>query len=224
MPHRSPPIRVRISGPFALFTRPEMKVERVSYDLITPSAARAVLEAVMWKPEMRWIVRRITVLSPIRHISIKRNEVASKVPSNMAQWMKANRTDRDYFADDDRQQRNAVLLRDVNYLVEAEMELTEKAPPGETIVKYEEIFRRRVEKGQHFHPPYLGCREFPANVAHANGTEKPAAELLDVEEDLGWMLHDIEYENGRPKKPVFFHAFLRNGVVDVPPLGQGVTS
>ena len=217
MLNRSSPIHVRISGPFALFTRPEMKVERVSYEVITPSAARGVLEAVLWKPAMRWIIRCITVVRPIRFVSIKRNEVASKIPSDFTTWARRNAVDRDFFADDDRQQRNAVILRDVEYLVEALIELTEKAAPDETVAKFTEMFTRRVEKGQHFQQPYLGCREFPATVELADGSEQPDHEPLDEETDLGWMLHDIEYEAGRPKQSRFFHAIMRRGSIEVPP-------
>jgi CRISPR-associated protein Cas5d len=217
MKNRSSPILVKISGPFALFTRPEMKVERVSYDLITPSAARGALEAVLWKPAMRWLVERITVLKPIRFLAVKRNEVATKVPSDFVTWARRNEAGRDFFADDDRQQRNALVLRDVEYLVEAVIELTEKAGPEENVIKFVEMFKRRVEKGQHYHQPYLGCREFPASVELAQGDEVPDQELLGHEDDLGWMLHDIEYEAGKPKQPRFFHAVLRDGSVVVPP-------
>ena len=222
MSNRSSPIHVKISGPFALFTRPEMKVERVSYDLITPSAARGVLEAVLWKPAVRWVIQKITVLKPIRFLAVKRNEVASKIPSDFTTWAKRNAADRDFFADDDRQQRNAVVLRDVEYLVEAIIELTDKAGPDETIVKFVEMFRRRVEKGQHFHQPYLGCREFPATVELGEGQEQPDEELVGQERDLGWMLHDVEYDAGKPTQPHFFRAVLRNGAVEVPPW-EGVT-
>ena len=219
---RSQPFHVRVSGPLALFTRPEMKVERVSYDVMTPSAARGVLEAVLWKPGMRWVIERIAVLKPIRHIAVKRNEVASKIPSDVTQWARLNRVDREFFADTDRQQRNALLLRDVDYVVIAVIELTDRAGSDDSIQKFVEMFKRRVEKGQHFHQPYLGCREFPATVSFAAGTERPDEDLLGQEVDLGWMLHDIEYDNGRPKQPRFFQARMRDGVVDVPPFEREV--
>jgi len=217
MKNRSSPIHVRVSGPFALFTRPEMKVERVSYDLITPSAARGILEAVLWKPAMRWIIQKITVLKPIRFLAFKRNEVATKIPSDFVTWANRNGGARTFFADDDRQQRNAVILRDVEYVVEAVLELTDDAGPDENVAKFVEIFRRRVEKGQHFHQPYLGCREFPAAVELGDGSETPDAGLLGGENDLGWMLHDVEYEAGKPKGSRFFHAVMRDGRVEVPP-------
>jgi CRISPR-associated protein Cas5d len=193
-----------------------MKVERVSYDVITPSAARGILEAVLWKPGMRWIVHRVTVMNPIRHIAVKRNEVASKVPSDVVHWMRRNQADRQFFADDDRQQRNALLLADVDYVLAACIELTPRAGSGDSIPKFVEMFQRRIERGQHFHQPYLGCREFPASVGPATGIERPDTSLLDREIDLGWMLHDIEYEEGRPKQPRFFHARMRNGVIEIP--------
>jgi len=219
MAPRSEPVAVRVTGEFALFTRPEMKVERVSYDVITPSAARGILEAILWKPGMRWIVRRLVVLNPVRHVSFRRNEVASKIPSHVVRWAHHNRADRDFFADDDRQQRNAVLVRDVDYLIEALIELTDLAGSDDSVRKFVEMFHRRVAKGQRFHQPYLGCREFPATVTLASGRERPHEDLLGHEEDLGWMLHDIEYGAGKPRGPRFFHARMRDGVIVVPPLG-----
>jgi len=189
----------------------------VSYQIITPSAARGVLEAVLFKPQMRWVIERIAVLNPMRFFSVKRNEVASKVPSTAAGWAGANSGD-DYFADDDRQQRNALILRDVDYVVTARIELTDKArPPEDNPTKYVEMFKRRVENGQHFHHPYLGCREFPAEVDLATGDEKPADEVLELgEQPLGLILNDIHYTS--PRRAVFFEAVLRQGVVEVPPM------
>jgi CRISPR-associated protein Cas5d len=212
---RSPPLHIRIRGSAALFTRPETKVERVSYEVITPSAARGVLEAVLFKPQMRWVIERITVLNPVRFFSVKRNEVASKVPATAASWSSANAGD-DYFADDDRQQRNALILRDVDYVVTARVELTDKAePPDDNPIKYVEMFKRRVENGQHFHQPYLGCREFPADVDLATGDEKPCDEVIALgEQQLGLILNDIQYAS--PRRAVFFEAVMREGVVEVP--------
>ena len=193
-----------------------MKVERVSYEVITPSAARGLFEAVLWKPGMHWIVGRVTVLNAIRHIAVKRNEVANKIPSDVVHWARRNRADREFFAVDDRQQRNALLLADVDYVLEARIELTPRAGPDDSIPKFVAMFLRRVQRGQHFHQPYLGCREFPASVALATGSERPHRGLLDQDVDLGWMLHDIEYEDGVPKEARFFRARMRNGVVDFP--------
>lgn len=219
---RSPPLHIRIRGPAALFTRPETKVERVSYEVITPSAARGVLEAVLFKPQMRWVIERITVLNPVRFFSVKRNEVAGKVPATAASWSSANAGD-DYFADDDRQQRNALILRDVDYVVTARVELTDKAePPDDNPIKYVEMFKRRVENGQHFHQPYLGCREFPADVALATGDEKPCDDVLALgEQQLGLILNDIQYAS--PRRAVFFEAVMRQGVVEVPAMPPAPT-
>jgi CRISPR-associated protein Cas5d len=227
MPAMSAPIVVKVSGPLALFTRPETKVERVSYDFITPSAARGVLDAVLWKPAMKWIVQRITVLKPIRFISLKRNEVTAGISlKDSGRWLRGEGLPKPFFADSTREahgeeiraQRNALLLYDVAYLVEAVIELTQKAGPGETTIKFVEMFRRRVEKGQHFHQPYLGCREFPATVSLPDGSETVAGEFTGRELEFGWMLHDIVYSDGGPVAPRFFEARMRNGVVAIPPL------
>jgi len=211
-------------GDFACFSRPEMKVERVSYDIITPSAARGVLEAVLWKPEMRWVIERITVLNPIRFVSIKRNEVASKIPSTFRSWAREGGGVRPFYADDDRQQRSSVMLREVAYVVEAVIELSPRARSGETVIKYVEMFKRRVEHGQHFQQPYLGCRELPATVEPVTGDETPHKELLGRETDLGWMLNDIEYQGGKPVRPHFFRARLVDGTLRVPPLMTEVSA
>jgi CRISPR-associated protein Cas5d len=216
MTARSSPITVKVAGPLALFTRPEMKVERVSYDVITPSAARGILESVLWRPQMRWVIRKLTVLRPIRFFGLKRNEVSSKVPSTVTKWARHGAPDRDYYADDDRQQRNALLLRDVAYLIEAVIELTGLAGQEDTIRKYVEMFQRRLEKGQCFQQPYLGCREFPATVTSPDDDERPDDELRGRTLDLGWMLHDIDYRDGRPRGSRFFQAVIEDGVIDIP--------
>jgi CRISPR-associated protein Cas5d len=191
-----------------------MKVERVSYETLTPSAARAILEAILWKPEMRWVVDRIVVLKPIRYVNLKRNEVMKRIPKNAGLKGKAPN---DFFADDDRAQRNAVVLSRVAYVVSARIVLTPECPPGETLTKYVEMFRRRLEKGQRFQQPYLGCREFPADVSAANGEERPKEEYrAGLTRDLGWMLLDIEYRPDGRRQPHFFEARMRDGVIDVP--------
>ncbi len=224
MEQRSSPQRVHISGQLALFTRPEMKVERVSYEVMTPSAARGILEAILWKPQMRWLIDRITVLKPIRFMAVKRNEVASKVPSTAASWARQGRPAADFFADDDRQQRNAIVLRDVAYVVEARIELTTRAESGDSCRKYEEMFTRRLRKGQRFQQPYLGCREFAAEVRPATAADKPDPELLGHERLLGWMLNDLVYEGAAPVRPCFFEAVMKDGVIEVPPLERGATA
>lgn len=205
MPDRSPTFRVRARGPMACFTRPELKVERVSYEVMTPSAARGVLEAILWKPAIRWRIERIHVLAPIRFAQIKRNEVNSRLSE------RGNHSA--YFADEDRAQRNTLYLRDVDYVIEAHLELTAKVGPEDNITKFVEMFLRRLEKGQHFHQPYLGCREFAADVIVAPEILPPAEESLRLK-PLGLILHDIDFENGN--RPRFFDAKIVDGTMEVP--------
>ena len=208
---RSPTLRLRARGPLACFTRPELKVERVSYPVMTPSAARGLLEAVLWKPAIRWHVERIRVLKPIRFASFRRNEVNSKASAPARAVIRDGGKVTCYFAENDRAQRNTVALRDVDYAIEAHMSMTERAGPDDNMAKFIAMFRRRVQKGQHFHHPYFGCREFVADVLPVDGAEEPIAESGD----LGIMLWDIEYgEKGN--RPIFFRAELRNGVLEVP--------
>ncbi len=216
-------IQLKIWGDWACFTRPEMKVERVSYDVITPSAARGVLEAVYWKPEICWVVDRITVLRPIKFTSLRRNEVGSKASAATAKSaMKSGTGNLGITIEDDRQQRAATLLRDVAYLINAHFEYT--APGnnhgGGNDGKHLDQFNRRARKGQCFHRPYLGCREFPADFALAS--ELPSEELevhpdlIDGRDrDLGYMLHDLDYAADREAH--FFRATMRDGVINVPP-------
>jgi CRISPR-associated protein Cas5d len=209
MNSRSATFKVRARGPYACFTRPEFRAERVSYEVMTPSAARGILEAILWKPAIRWRVERIHVLAPIKLVAVKRNEVARKasVDGDVAR----------YFADKDRVQRNTLMLRDVDYIIEASFELTTKAGPDDSVQKFVEMFQRRLAKGQCFHTPYLGCREFAAQV-------EPAPEHWEVREelrgerDLGLMLHDLEFAgdgSGRGR-PYFFPARLDDGRVEIP--------
>lgn len=214
-------IKLHIWGERACFTRPEMKVERVSYDVITPSAARGILEAIHWKPAIRWCVDRIHVLKPIRFESIRRNEVGSKVSArNVLSAMKAKSTQDLYtVVDEDRQQRAATVLRDVAYVIEAHFALTNKAGADETEGKHLDQFRRRARKGQFFHQPCMGTREFIAHFALLDETDAwPASTLSESEKyrDLGWMLHEIDFAAGNA--PRFFRAELKDGVIDVPTL------
>lgn len=215
-------VRLHVWGDYACFTRPEMKVERVSYDVITPSAARGILEAIHWKPAIRWAVDRIRVLKPIRFESIRRNEVGHKIPaSNAAQAMRGDTIkDLRSFVEDDRQQRAATVLRDVAYVIEAHFERTAKAGEDDTEGKHLEMFNRRAARGQCFHQPCLGTREFPAAFALAGEPlPEPHPELLRLSQrDLGWMLHDIDFASAMT--PRFFKAVMCNGVIDVPPLGS----
>lgn len=212
-------IRLLVWGERACFTRPEMKVERVSYDVITPSAARGILEAIHWKPAIRWSVDRIQVLKPIRFESLRRNEVGGKLSAaSVSKAMKAGRTEGLItFVDEDRQQRAATILRDVAYVIEAHFELTEKADASDSIGKHLDIFNRRARKGQYFHSPCLGVREFPASFQLLEpGVAEPIADdALQGERDLGWMLHDIDFADDMT--PHFFRAQMLDGLIEVPP-------
>lgn len=204
-------LRLRARGPLACFTRPELKVERVSYAVMTPSAARGLLEAVLWKPAILWRVRQIHVLSPIEFTSFRRNEVNSRAVAPSQSTVDAGGPVGNFFADEDRAQRNTIALRDVDYIVEADFRLTEKAGPGDNGQKFIEMFNRRVEKGQHFHQPYFGCREFVAEILPAEGAPAPIAETRD----FGLMLRDIAFSpNGN--RPVFFTALMENGILTIP--------
>jgi CRISPR-associated protein Cas5d len=212
-------IRLRVSGEFACFTRPEMKVERVSYDLMTPSAARGILEAIHWKPAIRWIVEAIHVLKPIRFQSIRRNEVGHK--ASAASIRKAMNSgdigDLALLVDEDRQQRAATVLANVAYVIEARFELTAKAGPGDNEGKHLDTFNRRARKGQWFHQPCLGTREFPAQFRLIEADEAlPLA--IEGTHDLGFMLYDIDHAGDRSS--LFFRARLDDGVMRVPPPGS----
>ena len=220
-------LELKVWSDYACFTRPENKVERVSYDVMTPSAARGVLEAVFWKPEFEWRIREIAVLNPIRRFSILRNEVNTLASERAARSWAANGGG--YTADEDRSQRHALVLRDVAYIIRADIVL--KAHTKDPVQKYTEMFARRAEKGQAFHQPYLGNREFTAFFGPPDGNETP----IDQTEDLGRMLFDLQFaeaSKGRLKyrvhdqaeprwatgnaTPKFFAARLQRGVLHVP--------
>jgi len=207
-------IKLRVWGDYACFTRPEMKVERVSYDVMTPSAARGILEAIYWKPTIRWEIDLIHVLKSIRFENVRRNELGSKISAGTVKTaMRDGTTPLSVFIEEDRQQRAALVLREVDYIIEAHFTFTseEDNNPG----KHLDIFNRRAEKGQCFHRPYLGCREFAAHFQLLNG-DVPVSELADdPERDLGWMLHDIDFDIVR--EPRFFRAKMKNGIISVPP-------
>ncbi len=212
-------VKLRITGDYACFTRPEMKVERVSYDVPTPSAARGILEAIHWKPAIRWVIDRIHVLKPIRFQSIRRNEVGSKIPATKAKSaMKKNSVEGLYQqVDDDRQQRAATVLVDVDYVIEAHFEMTDRADADDTPGKHLDIFNRRAARGQCFHRPCLGTREFPAEF-DLIAADAALPDAIDESRDLGFMLWDIDHATaGRPS--MFFRAALDRGVVAVPPPG-----
>lgn len=217
-------IRLHIWGERACFTRPEMKVERVSYDVITPSAARGILDAIHWKPAIRWCVDRIHVLKPIRFESLRRNEVAGKLPASMVtKAMKAGRVeDVAYYVDQNRQQRAATILRDVGYVIEAHFEFTSRADDSDTPGKHLDIFNRRARQGQCFHMPCLGTRELPAafELIETEDDLPLVDSQLRGERDLGYMLHDIDFANG--KTPRFFRARMQDGVIEVPPFEEAL--
>jgi CRISPR-associated protein Cas5d len=213
-------VRLHVWGERACFTRPEMKVERVSYDVITPSAARGILEAIHWKPAIRWHVDRIHVLRPIRFQSLRRNEVGVKASeANARSAMKRGTTEGlGLLVEEHRQQRAALVLVDVAYVIEAHFTMTSRAGPDDTAAKHIAMFSRRAGQGQCFHRPCLGTREFAAEFAllgeeQALPTYDPP--LKDRDADLGWMLHDIDFANGNQSR--FFRARMQDGAVQVPP-------
>lgn len=217
-------VRLHVWGDRACFTRPEMKVERVSYDVITPSAARGILEAVHWKPAIKWHVDRIHVLKPINFQSIRRNEVGAKASARNATTAMNNRTTEGLgiVVDENRQQRAALVLTHVAYIIEAHFTMTSKAGPEDTPAKHISMFNRRAAQGQCFHRPCLGTREFPAEFALIGEEEAlPLSELpADKRDaDFGWMLHDIDFAGGRNESH-FFRAQMRDGVIDVPRLND----
>lgn len=211
-PPHSPSLSLRARGPLAVFTHPALKVERVSTPVMTPSAARGLLEAVLWKPAIRWHIERIRVLSPINFVSFRRNEVNSRASTPALATVRDGGPVPVFFADEDRAQRNTVALRDVDYVIEAHFSLTGRAGPDDNLTKFVDMFRRRVAKGQHFHQPYLGCREFVADVLPVDDAPPPIPESRD----LGRMLWDVEYDLPGGNRPIFFEARLENGVMEVP--------
>lgn len=208
--------QLEVWGDYALFTRPEMKVERVSYDVMTPSAARGILDAILWHPGLRWVVDRLYVLSPIRFTGIRRNEVSKKISANTvrsamgtaAPDLFLNTTANDCIA-----QRSSMLLQDVHYVIEAHFVLTDKAAPSDNEGKFCEMFRRRASRGQSYHQPYFGTREFPVHYRLWQGGEITTA-YPDEERDLGYMLYDMDYTDPEDIQPTFFRAIMKNGVVD----------
>lgn len=222
---RSREVRLKVWGRNACFTRPEMKVERVSYDVMTPSAARGVLEAILWKPAIRWVVKQIDVLKPMRWESVRRNEVGCTMSPRVP----------GIFIDENRQQRAGLLLRDVAYTIHAAFEMTDRAGSEDSVTKFQEMFDRRAAKGQVFHRPYLGCREFAADfelIPH----DRPLPSPIESGRDLGFMLLDIvhDHDSGKnitphycgPKcSPRFFRASLEEGRMRIPEIeAPGVRS
>ncbi len=212
------PICIEVKGQFACFTRPEMKTERVSYDVITPSAARGLIESIYWHPGIRWVIDRIHVLSSIRFTNIRRNEVKSTIPARSVKTaMERGQGDLYLVTQQEIQQRASLLLRDVHYVIEAHFDIVpEKASPGDNPGKFQDIVTRRLAKGQAYSQPYLGCREFPAQVMPC-AEIPPCPDELRGERDLGYMLYDMDYSNPEDIRPLFFRASLQDGVLHVPP-------
>lgn len=209
---------LEVSGPLACFTRPEMKVERVSYEVMTPSAARAVFESILWKPEIRWRVRCIEVLRPIRWMNLRRNEVSAVVSTrNVQQAMAAGSGSLALYVEDERQQRASLLLRDVAYRIHAELSLAPQA--RDPLAKYAEMFARRARKGQCVNQPFLGCREFAAHFQLVEPQEA-LSPPLDETRALGWMLHDLDFTQPHDPQPRFFDARMEAGRIQVPDFSE----
>ena len=209
-------VKVHVWGDYALFSRPELKTERYSYDVITPSAARGILDAVYWHPGMRWVIDKIYVKNPICFTSVRRNEVKSKIlASNVLQAY--NGADKPLYisAREDIVQRAAQVLCNVSYVIEAHFEMTDKANASDNPGKFKDIIMRRLRRGECFHMPCLGCREFPANFALCEEEEIHTAYDEVPEKDLGLMLYDMDYSDPKNIQPMFFHAVMRHGVIDL---------
>lgn len=205
-------IQLEVWGDYALFSRPELKVERVSYDVPTPSAARGIVEAIYYHPGLQWHIDRIYVLNPIRFVSVRRNEVTSKISArNMRQAMQGGNQALYMAAPQEIVQRASLLLQDVHYVIEAHFEMTPKASPSDNPGKFQDIVTRRMEKGQCFHTPYFGCREFPVRFGRWGGGP---IKTIDETRDLGLMLYDFDYTDPKNITPTYFRAKLENGVLD----------
>ncbi len=210
-------ISVEVWGDYALFSRPEMKTERVSYDVMTPSAARGLLESVFWHPGLKWVVDRIHVCAPIRFTNIRRNEVKDTVSARKMMTLMEKGGEAYLATPESIQQRAAMVLRDVHYVIDAHFDMTMRASPTDNPGKFQEMMRRRVEKGQCYHQHYFGTREFPFRFRTCTQLP-PCPEELTGEKDLGWMLLDMDYSDKENINPRFFRAVLRDGVLEVPPM------
>ena len=212
------PIQVEVWGEYACFTRPEMKTERVSYDVMTPSVARGLLESIYWHPGLKWVIDRIHVCSPIRFTNIRRNEVKDTVSLKKAEAaMRTGQAKELYLsAAKSIQQRASMILQDVHYVIDAHFDMTDKAAPGDNAGKFQDIVKRRLERGQCYSAPYFGTREFPAHFRRC-AVLPPCPEELRGTRDLGWMLLDMDYTDPQNITPRFFRASLIDGVMSVPP-------
>ena len=209
-------VKMKVWGDFALFSRPELKVERCSYDVMTPSAARGILDAIYWHPGLKWVVDKIYVRKPIQFTSVRRNEVKSKVlASSVLQAYNGGEKPLYISSKEEIVQRASMLLCDVEYVIDAHFEMTERANATDNPGKFKDIIMRRLRRGECFHMPYLGCREFPAHFCLWEEEKIPTA-YEDVEEkDLGLMLYDLDYRNPEDIQPMFFRAVLKRGILDL---------
>ena len=215
------PISLEVWGDYALFTRLELKTERVSYDVMTPSAARGLLESVYWHPGMRWVIDRIHVCAPIRFTNLRRNEVRSTISARSARTvMERGRGELYLVTSQDIQQRAAMLLRDVRYVIDAHFDITDQAADSDNAGKFQDIIKRRIRRGQFYSQPYFGCREFPAQFKACEAMPSCPEELKGVR-DLGYMLWDLDYSDPENITPLFFRAALRDGVLEVPDRNSG---
>lgn len=207
-------IRIEVWGKDACFTRPEMKTERVSYDVITPSAARGVIESVYYHPGLKWKIDRIYVLEKIKFTNIRRNEVKNKLLASNAMSIANGTSKTPYLVTSDNiQQRAALMLQDVRYVIEAHFDMVpEKAAPTDNPGKFQDIVKRRLRRGQCYSQPYLGCRECTAHVRLWEGEDIPS---IAETRDLGWMLYDMDYTDPQHIQPMFFRAQMVNGVIDL---------
>lgn len=209
-------VKVRVWGDYALYSRPETKVERYSYDVMTPSAARGILEAIYWHPGLRWVIDKIYVMKPIQFTSVRRNEVKSKILARDLLQAYNGSEKKNYISTKENiVQRASIILHDVEYVIDAHFEMTEKANESDNPGKFKDIMMRRLKKGECYHMPYFGCREFPAHFCLCEEEQIKTA-YEDVEErDLGLMLYDMDYSEGGEPQPMFFRAVLKGGVLDL---------
>ena len=209
-------IKVKIWGDYALFSRPEMKVERCTYDVITASAARGILDAIYWHPGFKWLIDKIYIQKPIRFTSIRRNEVNSKILESSVKRVLNGSKEKLYLSTkDDIAQRTSIILKDVEYVIEAHFEMTPSANESDNPAKFIDIMKRRIKKGQCFHTPYFGCREFPVRFAPCDDEKIFTAYEDEEERDLGYVLYDMDYSDPKDIKPIFFRAIMRRGTLDI---------
>ena len=213
-------IQIEVWGKYALFSRPEMKTERVSYDVITPSAARGLIEAIYWHNGLKWVIDSIYVCNPIRFTNIRRNEVSQKISaSNVREVMNGKNVPLYLNTSEAIQQRASLVLTDVRYIISAHFEMTAKANAADTPEKFYAITCERLKGGKNFMQPYFGCREFPANIKLYEGELPAPPEELQGKKDLGYMLYDMDYSNPADIRPTFFRATLIDGMLNLKDCG-----